>query len=232
MRVRALSLFAIGLCGYGSACGHPSPTIKSFHVTPTGYCASGTQKIHIDWDTDKGETTLEVSPDDARPQVVSAKGMRELPAHDVVVTLRVSKGALAPHVIQPVRAVNHHSLNGLALSCKDGWVRADPTDFGGSDQAFASEVHPEVISNKCARNSPASASCHRDVRVTHAGKTWEIAPDSLMDLGVNSLPMNGDWVLEQKLIGSEQCGSESAAGALEIDLELEAGCTKGAAYEQ
>src|SRR5262245_19544032 len=94
-----------------ACCGHPDPHIKSFHVTPTGYCPSGDQKIRVDWDTAKGKTTLQIAPDDAAPREVAARGELEFPAHDAVVTIAVSDGAIRPRVIQPVRAVDRHSLN-------------------------------------------------------------------------------------------------------------------------
>jgi hypothetical protein len=219
------------------ACCHPNPRINAFHVTPAGYCPSGTQKIHIDWDTAKGNTTLQIAPDDAKPRSVAARGSTEFPAHDVTVTLTVSSGALHPHVIQPVRAVDHHTLNSLATEagggkCQDGWVTADPAEFGGGPNAFAADAHPSVISNKCGAHATSTATCRRNVKVQHAGLTWKLAPNSALDVISSAAPMAGSWVLSQELLPGEQCGSESAKGAIEVDLSLEIDCTKGVSYEQ
>lgn len=219
------------------ACCHPNPKIKAFHVTPAGYCPSGTQKIHVDWDTEKGDATLQIAPDDAIPRSVAGRGSAEFAAHDATVTLTVSAGPLHPHVIQPVRAVDHHTLNSLATEagggkCQDGMVTADPAEFGGGANAFAADAHPSLISNKCVAGVSSSATCKRKVMVQHAGFTWNIPPNSALDVSSAAAPMAGPWVLSQQLLAGEQCGTESAKGAIEVDLSLEIDCTRGAAYEQ
>jgi len=215
-----------------ACCCHPDPHIASFHVTPVGYCPSGGQSIHVEWQTGKGDATLQVEPEDATPRSVPNNGSYDYPAHDSVVTLMVAAGELRPHVIQPVHPVDHHSLNALATRCESDWVSADPADFGGALNAYAVDVHPAVISNKCSPMATSKSTCRRPVKVEHAGKTWELAPDAVLNVTRDATPMNGPWTLSQKLLPGEACGTESASGALEIDLVLEIGCTKGAIYEQ
>ena len=215
-----------------ACCCHADPKITSFHVTPVGYCPSGSQTIHVEWQTGKGDTTLQVEPEDAKPRSVPSNGSYDYPAHDSVVTLVVAAGELKPHVIQPVHAVDHHSLNGLATGCANDWVSAAPTDFGGGPNAYAPDVHPAVISNKCSPTATSKSTCRRPVKVEHAGKIWDLAPDAVLNVTSDATPMNGPWTLSQKLLPGEACGTESASGALEIDLVLEIGCTKGASYEE
>lgn len=220
------------LVAISSSCGHPSPQIKSFRVEPVGYCPSGRQKIHVSWETKKGATTLQISPDEPAPRSVDATGSLEFDAHDAVVTLTVKDGALAPHVVMPVRAVDHHSLNGLATHCQNGWVSAEPQELGAGAAAFAADVHAGAISNKCSPNAPVTDTCHRQVQVVHGNHMWNVGPDSVLDVTNDQAPMTGPWTLRQQLLAGEQCNSQSAEGALEIDLSLEFGCTKGASYEQ
>lgn len=221
-------LLAAALC----CCCHPNPKIESFHVTPAGYCSSSKQKIHVDWKTSKGDTTLLIQPDQPAPQAVKGQGTRELEPHDMVITLTVSKGELHPHVIQPVRAVDHHTLNALAVHCPDGWAQSDPQDFGGGSGAFAPEAHPSMISNVCAPGAAEKATCRREAKVEHAGKSWRIPANTAVDVSADQVSMAGPWVLAQQLLPGEVCGTPSATAALEIDLSLEIGCTGGASYEQ
>jgi hypothetical protein len=215
-----------------ACCCHPDPKINSFSVTPAGYCPSGSQKIHVEWNTAKGATTLQIEPDDPAPRAVAAKGSLDIDAHDVVVTLAVTDGNFRPHVIQPVHAVGRRPLNDIAMTCKDGWVETKPAEFGGGPNAYAADVHPAVISNKCAPNASATSTCRRHATVLHAGKTWDIGPDAVLDVTKDETPMSGPWTLRQQLLAGEQCESQSAEGALAVELTLEVGCTKGVTYEQ
>jgi hypothetical protein len=215
---------------------HPNPKIKSFAVRPVGYCP-GTRAIHVEWDTAKGDTTLQIEPDDPKPRHVSARGSTDFPPHDATVTLTVRSGALAPHVTQPVRAAVSHPLNGGVTEagggkCQDGWVTADPTDFGGGPNAYAADAHPSVISNKCSRDAASTATCRRHVKVQHAGLTWSLDPNSEIDVAAATAPMAGSWVLSQELLPGEACGSPSASHAIEVDLSLKIDCAKGVSYEQ
>jgi hypothetical protein len=229
------------------ACGHPNPKIKAFHVTPAGYCPSiaGQQTISVDWDTEKGDTTLQISPDDPQPRKVDPHGATKFAAHDVTVTLTVSDGQLHPHVIQPVRAVHQHALNGLSTdaggTCKDGWVTTNPDDFGGGPEAFDPNAHPSFISNKCDATASQTATCHRHAKVMNgemvngqfkARFTWDVQPGGTVDVRSSAAPMSAKWVLAHELLPNEVCGTDSAAHALEVDLHLEIDCTRGVAYEQ
>lgn len=215
-----------------TCCCHADPKIASFHVTPASYCPSAHQTIHVDWQTDKGNATLQIDPDDRVPRAVPSSGTFDFAAHDSVVTLVVSAGELKPHVVQPIRAVDQHSLNALGQDCANDWVTAAPADFGGGSNVYPADAHPAVISNKCSPTASATATCHRTVEITHAGRTWELGPDAVLDITHDESPMSGPWTLRQKLLPGEVCATPSASSALEVDLNLELGCTKGAGYEQ
>src|SRR5512140_2938228 len=125
-----------------ACCHHPDPKIKSFDVTPQSYCPSLTKKIHITWDTEKGDPTLQIG--DAPPKPVDAKGELYEDPRDMTVTLTVTSGDLAPHVPKVVKAVERHPLASSVIDggCHDGWVTAKPADMGGGPNAYAAEAHP------------------------------------------------------------------------------------------
>jgi hypothetical protein len=192
------------------------------------YCAS-TSAIDIDWSTERGATTLQVAPDDPSPRAVASSGRRSIPAHDVTVTLTVASGELAPHRSVPVRAAGRHPMSALVTdagggSCVAPWVTSDLTDFGGGPSAFDPRAHPALISNLCDRDAGPSATCRRAVRIAHAGRNWSIAPNGVLDLTHDPVTMEGSWALSQQLLPDEECGTQSAISALEIDLSVEIDC--------
>lgn len=220
---------ALVACSALAACCihlHP-PAINSFHVEPLGYCAT-TRKIHVDWSTSHGDTTLLIEPTDRTPQNVADSHSMELDPRDMTLTLQVTEGARQLHESKVVRAVPRHPLDGFALLCDNGWVTTEPAQFGGGATAFDPGAHPEVISNKCAPGAPAHATCHRHIQVIHGGTTWEIGPDTALSVAAANATLDGEWTLKGQLLAGEQCGA--APDATRLDLNIEIGCT-GASNE-
>ena len=192
------------------------------------YCSS-TQAIAVDWRTEGGAVTLQVAPDDPSPRAIAPEGQLSIPPHDVTITLTVARGKLAPHRVIPVRAAGKHPLSALVTdagggSCVAPWVTSDLMDFGGGHAAFDPRAHPALISNLCDRDAGPSATCRRAVRIAHAGRNWAIAPNGVLDLTRDPVTMEGPWALSQQLLPGEECGTQSAISALEIDLSVEIDC--------
>lgn len=216
MRQAVLALFVASSC---------SPEINTFNVTPLGYCAT-TRKIHVDWDTSHGDTTLQIEPPDQAPKMVASSGSLDLDPQNMTLTLTVSKGELSPHNVKTVRAVDRHTLNGFASQCAAHWVTTDAAQFGVGLAAFDVTAHPAVISNKCAVNAGGHATCRRHVEVIHGANTWDLDPDTALDVSTANAAMTGDWILKGQLLLDEQCGTASAADAKELDLDVEIGCVQ------
>jgi hypothetical protein len=204
--------------------GCSSPAINSFNVKPLGYCAT-TRKIHVDWSTSHGDTTLLIEPSDPTPRSVAAAHSMELDPRDMTLTLQVTNGARQVHTPQIVHAVARHPLDGFASLCDPdaGWVTTDPAQFGGGSNAFDPGAHPEVISNRCPSNAPAHATCRRHVQVIHGANTWDLAPDTAISVAAANAPLTGDWTLKGQLLPGERCGEAPDAKLLELNIEI--GCT-------
>ena len=192
------------------------------------YCSS-TPAIAVDWSTNGGDTTLQVAPDDSAPRSVAPRGTLSIPPHDATITLTVTRGELAPHRALPVRVAQRRPLIALVTdadggTCADGWVTAGPADFGDGSAAFDPRARASLITNTCDRGAGSGATCHRAVRVEHAGRRWQIHPRGVLDLTRESMSLAGPWTLSQQLLPGETCGTPSAGAALEVDLSIELDC--------
>lgn len=214
-----VACFALTGCGC-------SPKIKSFSVQPQGYCST-TKKIHIAWSTAHGDTTIKVDPPDIAPRRVKDEGTLDVDPNPMTITLNVVDGDRHDGRPVNVRPVDKHALNGRTEDCTAGWVATGPFQFGGGPNAFDPTARVSVIVNKCPPGADAHASCRRKIQVAHGGVTWNVEPDSILDVSASGAVPSGDWVLKGQLLSDEQCRTPSAASADELALSIEMNCGAG-----
>lgn len=208
------------LCTSCGAC-KPKATLS---VSPHGYCES-TKRIHIEWKAKHGEATLMVTPPDSAPKPVSSSGKRDIePPHDTTIQFTVDNGKIQDQRIVQVRAAKDHSLDGAASACVSvDWIKTDPFEFG-SATPFDPSARLSVISNRCASGADDHATCRRKVQVVHAGHTWSLEPDGVLDASPDDAPLSGPWELRAQLLPGEACGTPSAATARNIELSIQIDC--------
>lgn len=203
-----------------------NPKIKDFVVTPQGYCST-TQKIHVTWSTEHGDTTIKVEPPNPAPRQVSSSGTLDVAPQPMTLTLTVDDGRRHEIRTINVRPVDKHALDGQTTDCTDGRVTTDPFTFGGGSGAFDPDARLAVIVNRCAPDADAHATCRRKVEVRHGAHTWSIDPDSALDVSAANARVEGDWVLTGQLLPDEACGTPSAVAAQELTLSIEMNCDGG-----
>jgi hypothetical protein len=206
------------------------PKVKQWTVRPHAYCPT-TSSIHVAWKTKHGDTRIEITEPGRPPDVrrVGSKGTLELPPKPMDIALFVKKGAVeltAPVTIGPNWQISE--LAGYGNPCTNGWMKTDPFQYGGNNQSLDPNLELGTISNACAADAPPTHTCRRNVKIRHGVHVWELAPGQVRDVSGDRAKLGGEtWILEQQLIGAEQCETPSATPALDFQLGIATVCKEG-----